>query len=354
MTGTAQRSFYMIIFFGILAGCFSSTVTGGFAVAQSEAQTDEATPASDFYVPPVDSTPTPTPFQPLPPTPVYLPTSTPAPTATPLPTATPTAIPQENTPGSWKTPAGQINILLLGSDARPWDVKFRTDTIILATINPQTGTVNLTSFPRDLFINIPGWGQNRINTAYQYGGFKLLSKTLAANFDIQVDHYVLINFSSFKRLVDSLGGLEVEVGQPLTDYRPGYGYVNISEGRVKMDADMVLWYVRSRKTTNDFARNRRQQEIIQALLEKFLSMDAVTRAPEFYEIYKDSVTTNLSFSDMLPLLPIAANLTDPSKLNQYYIGPKQVYDWITPAGAMVLMPRPDEIRRILRKSLNIQ
>ena len=354
MTGTAQRSFYIILVLSILVGCLSSVVAGGPAAAQSESQVDIATPPYDLYVAPVDATPTPTPFQPLAPTPVYLPTSTPAPTATPLPTATPTAISEDNSPKGWKTPAGQINILLLGSDARPWDVRFRTDTIILATINTQAGTVNLTSFPRDLFINIPGTGQNRINTAYQFGGIKLLSKTLASNFDIQVDHYVLINFSSFKRLVDSLGGLEVEIGQPLTDFRAGYGYINLDKGRVKMDADMVLWYVRSRKTTNDFARNRRQQEIIRALMEKFLSMDAITRAPEFYEIYKDSVTTDLTFTEMLPLLPIAASLTDPSKLNQYYIGPKQVYDWITPAGAMVLMPRPDEIRKVLRKSLNIQ
>ena len=354
MTGKAQRSFYLLVFLSILAGCIGSMTAGGPAVAQAETQVGESTPTLDLYFAPSDATPTPTPFQPLPPTPVYLPTSTPAPTATPLPTATSTSVPQNNSPKGWRTPEGQINILLLGSDARPWDVKFRTDTIILATINTQAGTVNLTSFPRDLFINIPGWGQNRINTAYQFGGIKLLSKTLAANFDIQVDHYVLINFSSFKRLVDSLGGLEVEIGQPLTDFRSGYGYVNISKGPVKMDADMVLWYVRSRKTTNDFARNRRQQEIIRALMEKFLSMDAITRAPEFYEIYKDSVTTDLTLGEMLPLLPIAANLTDPAKLNQYYICPKQVYDWITPAGAMVLMPRPDEIRQVLRKSLNIQ
>ena len=354
MTGTAQRSFYLIIILSLFAGCLGSVFAGVPAAAQSETQGGEATPTANLYVSPLDATPTPTPFQPLPPTPVYLPTSTPAPTATPLPTATPTSVPQNNSPKGWRTPDGQINILLLGSDARPWDVKFRTDTIILATINTQAGTINLTSFPRDLFINIPGWGQNRINTAYQYGGFKLLSKTLASNFDIQVDHYVMINFSSFKRLVDSLGGLEVEVGQPVTDYRGGYGYVSISKGRIRMDADMVLWYARTRKTTNDFARNRRQQEIIRAIIEKFLSMDAITRAPEFYEIYKDSVTTDLTLGELLPLLPIAANLTDPSKLNQYYIGPKQVYDWITPAGAMVLMPRPDEIQKVLRKSLNIQ
>jgi len=353
MIGTAQRSFYIIIIFSLLAGCVGAVVAGGPGVAQSETQLG-ATPTANFYIAPLDATTTPTPFQPVPPTPVYLPTSTPAPTATPLPTATPTSVPQANPNKGWVTPEGQINIILLGSDARPGNTKFRTDTIILATINTQLGTVNLTSFPRDLYINIPGWGENRINTAYQFGGIKLLYKTLASNFDIQVDHYVIINFSSFKRLVDSLGGLEIEVGQPLTDYRVGYGYVNISKGRVKMDADMVLWYARSRKTSNDFARNRRQQEIIRALMEKFLSLDAIQRAPEFYDIYKDSVTTDLTLTEVLPLLPLATNLTDPSKLNQYYIGPKQVYDWITPGGAMVLMPRRDEIRKVIRKSLNIQ
>jgi len=354
MIGTAQRSFYIIIIFCLLAGCVGAVVAGGPGVAQSETQSGAATPTANLYIAPLDATTTSTPFQPVPPTPVYLPTSTPAPTATPLPTATPTSVPQANPNKGWVTPEGQINIILLGSDARPGNTKFRTDTIILATINTQLGTVNLTSFPRDLYINIPGWGENRINTAYQFGGIKLLYKTLASNFDIQVDHYVIINFSSFKRLVDSLGGLEIEVGQPLTDYRVGYGYVNISKGRVQMDADMVLWYARSRKTSNDFARNRRQQEIIRALMEKFLSLDAIQRAPEFYDIYKDSVTTDLTLTEVLPLLPLATNLTDPSKLNQYYIGPKQVYDWITPGGAMVLMPRRDEIRKVIRKSLNIQ
>ena len=195
---------------------------------------------------------------------------------------------------------------------------------------------------------------NRINTAYYRGGYELLADTLETNFGVRPDHYVLIDFSSFKRTVDGLGGLEVDVKQPLTDYRNGYGYVTISEGEVYMDADLVLWYVRSRKTSNDFQRGRRQQEVLQALMEKFLTMDVIRRAPEFYEIYKDSVTTDLTFSDLVPLMPMATLLTDSSRLNHYYIGPKEVYNWISPEGAMVLMPQPAEIQAVLEKSLNMQ
>lgn len=315
------------------------------------------TPYATLVGAPPNATPTPTPFRPLPPTPIFLPTGTQPPTATPLPTATPrpdVVYAETYRPDILESPPEQMNVLLLGSDRRPWDTNFRTDTIILATVNTKLGTINLTSFPRDLFVRIPGWGMNRINTAYYYGGVELLFDTLETNFGVRPDHYVLIDFSSFKRAVDGLGGLEVDVKQPLTDYRNGYGYVTISEGKMYMDADMVLWYVRSRKTSNDFARGKRQQEVLQALMEKFLTMDVIRRAPEFYDIYKDSVTTDLSFSDVVPLMPMAAHLTDSSRLKHYYIGPKQVYNWITPQGAMVLMPVPAEIQAVLEKSLNMR
>jgi LCP family protein required for cell wall assembly len=328
----------------LLAGCSApGLIPAPIFAAALPASTQ---PANDYQVP-ADATATPTPFQPLPPTPVYIPTD--LPTATPLPTATatPTAKPTDKN----QPPEDQINILLLGSDQRPWDRFFRTDTIILASINPSLGTVNLLSFPRDLYINIPGWGQDRINTAWVHGGYKKLAATLKANFGIRVDHYVLINFTSFKRLIDGLGGLDIDVGQPVSDYYRGR-YINIPVGPKHMNADMVLWYVRTRKTTNDFARNRRQQEVLTAVAYKLLSMDAIAKAPELYAIYSASVTTDLSLTDLLPLLPMAAQLSDSSRLHHYYISPKQVYDWITPGGAMVLLPRQDAVMKVVRQAMS--
>jgi LCP family protein required for cell wall assembly len=301
---------------------------------------------------PLNQRPTATPFQPLPPTAVYYPTDVPTPVASLTPTPLPTPFPQspETAVGLLPLPPDQLNILLLGSDARPWNRFFRTDTIILLTLSPSKGVVSMTSFPRDLWVTIPGVGANRINTAWQNGGFNKLAETFQHNFGVKPTQYVLINFASFKSVIDSLGGLDVNVSETVSDYRAGR-HVTIKQGRQYMDADLVLWYVRTRKTTSDFARNRRQQEIIIAIFEKMLSMDAIKRAPEFYQIYKDNVTTSLSLTDMLPLLPLAASLTDVAAINHYYVKGNQVTSWVTPGGAQVLLPNRDRIMNVLKKAM---
>lgn len=347
------RATFLLLILQLLIGCAAPAAMG----IPITANQFTATPTLRLVVAAPDSTATPTPFQPLPPTEIYLPTDTPTPTFTPPPpTLTPTETPRRRSSGpiALEMPGSQVNILLLGADARPRQRIFRTDTIVLVTLNTELGTVNMTSFPRDLYVTLPNWGMNRINTAYEYGGFQMLSKTFEYNFGVRPDHYILINFSSFKEIVDGMGGLEVDVAQSVSDYRAGRWYT-VPKGRVKMDADDVLWYVRTRKTSNDFARNRRQQEVLRAIFEKLISMDAVKRAPEFYNLYQENVTTDLTFTDMVPFLPLAAQVTeDPSRINQYFISPKEVYDWITPGGAMVLMPRQDMVMNVIRKALNLK
>lgn len=300
--------------------------------------------------------PTPTPFQPLSPTPTGMPpaalssTEFPAPGATPTPGSgvPPTQLPEQPVIDQ---PFGQVNILLLGADRRPRQKNFRTDTIILVTMNSDLGNVNVTSFPRDMWVSIPDYGPGRINTAWFFGGYPMLDKTFRSNFGVKPDYYVLIDFSSFKHIIDSLGGLDVKVTQALSDYRAGY-WVTIPKGEVHMDADTVLWYVRSRKSTNDFARNRRQQEVLLALFRKFLTLDAIRRAPEFYDIFKESVTTDVSLIQILTWLPLVASVAETGNIQNYFIGPGQVYDWITPDGAMVLVPNQGEVMKIIRKSQN--
>jgi len=336
----------LIILAYMVAACSGPAMNG---VPLSAVSFDGSTPLAPRYQVPPNATPTATPFQPLPPTPIYQPLD--FPTATPPPAT----VEQPQGPvapvGPLERPKDQVNLLLLGSDARPRSTIFRTDTIILVSLNPSMGTVNMVSFPRDLYVNIPGWGMDRINTAWVRGGFSKLAATFEHNFGVKPEHYVLINFSSFKQIIDSLGGLNVDVGTPLSDYYRGR-QITISKGETRMNADMVLWYVRSRKTSNDFARNRRQQEVIQALAAKLLSLDAIRRAPELYAIYSDSVTTNMRLADMLPFLPLAAQLYDTSRIHQYYITPKEVYNWITPGGAMVLVPDKDAVLKVVRKSLS--
>jgi LCP family protein required for cell wall assembly len=319
---------------------------------QNQPQMNSGTPEPDPRQIFADVAATPTPFQPLPPTavvtPSAIPTLTPFPTSTVQPALSVPDLPVETIP---ELPH-QMTILLLGSDRRPGGAGFRTDTIVLLVLNRDQGTVSLLSFPRDLYVYIPGWQQDRINTAFYRGGFKTLAATLQHNFGVKPDHYVLINFRSFKQLIDSLGGLVVNVAQPVTDKYPGKGTITIKKGENKMNADLVLWYVRTRKTTNDFARNRRQQEVLVALFEKLITMDALRRVPEFYKTYKKSVTTDLGLTDALSVLPLAINIaTDPSRIKRYYISPQDVWDYITPGGAMVLLPREAQIRKLVKQAM---
>ena len=310
-----------------------------------------------------DATATPTPFQPLLPTAALLlagtthETSIPPSVAgsTPIP-PTPTAPPPTAALTSEPLMEGlpsQVNTLLLGSDRRPWDAGFRTDTIILLTLNSELGRVNITSFPRDLWVTLPGWGQSRINTAWTYGGYNMLRETFKHNFGVEVDYHVLIDFSSFKKIVDSLGGLDVQVSEPVSDYRAGY-WVTIPKGNIHMDADTVLWYVRTRKTTNDIARNRRQQEVLQALFEKFISINAIRRAPELFDLYDNSVKTDIKPVDIITWLPFAAKIIETRDIHSYFITYNHVYDWITPEGAMVLVPQKQALMQVIRKAQNLK
>lgn len=249
-------------------------------------------------------------------------------------------------------PEGQVNILLLGSDQRPYEGGLRTDTIILLTLNPSAGTANLTSFPRDTYVYIPGWTVQRINTAYGYGGFEMLALTMEYNFGVHPDHYLLINFWSFVNVVDSLGGIYVDIGQNLCDHRNGYGTYCVQAGTRYMDGETALWYVRSRYSTNDIDRNRRQQEVMTALFSQLLSLNGLSRAGELYNIYKDNVTTNMKLEQMTALLPLAAQLSDFSRIHNYYIDFEHLVPWVTYSGAQVLLPIQEAILPVMKQALN--
>ena len=241
--------------------------------------------------------------------------------------------------------------MILGSDQRPYEGGFRTDAIILVSLDPAEGTASLVSFPRDLYVTIPGWTEQRINTAMGYGGFPLLAATLETNFGVRPTNYVMVNFWAFVQTIDSLGGIDVHTAQTLTDHRDGHGYYTVPAGLNHMDGETALWYARSRYSTSDFARTRRQQEVILALFERLLSLNGIDKAPELYDIYAQNVTTDLSWQDIAPLLPLAAKLSDTSRIQHYYIGPGQVTSWTTPGGAQVLLPNHGAIQAVLWEAL---
>ncbi len=258
-----------------------------------------------------------------------------------LPTPTATTIPQR-----------RFNILLLGSDWRP-SSGFRTDVILLISINQDTGNISLISFPRDLYLYIPGYGEDRINTAQARGGFDTTIQVFQQNFGIRLDRYVMTNFSGFTNLVDALGGVEVDAAQDLYDRcdlpQSNDGYCYISPGSHWMDGQTALWYVRSRYSSSDFDRTRRAQEVVLALFSKLISLDALVNAPEIYSILAGNLETNLSLEEILALIPYATRvLNNESEISRFSISSSEVTSYTVPStGAMVLLPNYDKIQIIV-------
>lgn len=255
-----------------------------------------------------------------------------------------------------KRPEGQINILILGADFRPGS-GYRTDVFMVLSLYPEQGTASLLSFPRDLYVNLPGIGNQRINVAQPFGGFELTKATLEQNFDLTVDYYIMTNMQGFVGIVNSLGGITVNVGNYLSDtcdlpQADANKYCTVYGGPTYMNGETALWYVRSRYTTSDFDRTRRAQEVIYAIFEKLMALDAISKVPDIYNLYISSVETNLTLTDIIPLVPIASKiLSDPDKLRRFAIGPEQATPYVLPdSGANVLIPNYELIQKIIYDS----
>lgn len=293
---------------------------------------------------------TPTPFMPLPLTPTP---------SMPTPVAEVTPTPGDfTTPDPVEIPADAVTVLVLGSDWRP-NAGFRTDVILLVIINTRTGAVSMVSFPRDLYVEIPGIGQQRINTAQQYGGFSLTQATFQTNFGIIPSYFVMTNFQGFINIIDRIGGVEVETAQNLTDTcklpQAVNGYCSVGPGRVYMNGATALWYVRSRYSSNDFDRSRRAQEVILAVFKKLMSLDAITKAPQLYQEFRNNVETDIPLDLAIKLATFAPGLvSNPGKIQRYAIGPGEVWNYTTDTGAQVLIPIPERIQAILVQALNVE
>ncbi|MDD5371418.1 MAG: LCP family protein [Anaerolineaceae bacterium] len=305
-----------------------------------------------------NATPTATPFQPgdgtlEPGAQSTITNATPLPPRnTPIP-PTPTTIPLIN---RFPRPDGQVNILIFGSDYRP-ESGYRTDVIMLLSLNTKTGKASLISFPRDLYVDIPGWEMQRLNTAQAHGGFELTQKTFELNFGVHPDFYIMTNFQGFKGIIDTLGGINVYAARNLSDtcdlpQKAADGFCSVGPGWVTMNGDTALWYARARHSTSDFDRTRRAQEVIQAVFVRLLNLNAITRGAELYKQFRSSVETNITLQQALDLLPLATKLADLKGLTRYAVSYDSVTSWKTPEGAQVLLPHTEDIfKNIIAKAV---
>ena len=250
-------------------------------------------------------------------------TLTPSPSNTQTPTPTPTSvhpwgkflgptedseieIPRPVSPIAF--PPDTVNIILLGSDRRPNTGGYRTDTLMIVSLDPVAQRAKILSIPRDLYVYIPGWKVNRINTAEPRGGFNMLADTVLYNLGIPIHYWVRVEFAGVMDAIDILGGIEVHSTGYLSDECGGTYYRYGPDKVYPMDGFTALCYARMRKASSDFDRLRRQQEVVQAMFDKLFSLKSLWEIPQLFETYKKTLQSNMKLVDILPLVPLAANL----------------------------------------------
>jgi LCP family protein required for cell wall assembly len=252
----------------------------------------------------------------------------------------------------------RINILLLGIDKRDDEPinGTRSDTIMLASIDPETKSASLVSIPRDLWVTIPGCtasmgcsgGQQRINFAHAIGGPERTQLTLSADFAVQTQYYARVDFRGFEQAVDAVGGVIIDVDWPVKDDEyptSDYGYQRIyfAPGPQLMDGPTSLMYARSRHGMSDFARAGRQQKVLVSLRNRALQLNMLARAPELAGIIQKSLTTNLSPVQMLSLAKLISQI-ERDKINSLVIDANYVTPFKGIDGADLLSPNAPAIR----------
>jgi LCP family protein required for cell wall assembly len=285
-----------------------------------------------------------------------------------LPPATPTdaaAAPEVEYP-QWDG-GSRINVVffgLRGGDTSGEDCPQCTDTIIVFTVDPVTKTAGMISVPRDMFVNIPGFGYSRINTAWTSGegaklpggGPALAMKTVSQFLGVPIQYYVQVDFGTFVSFVNMIGGIDINNNEDLVLDPSGSGKDHIKLtccGIRHLDGKMALAYSRTRHTKDgDVDRSRRQQKVILAVRDKVLSATEfpklMSQAPQLYNLFSSGVRTNISLQDAIKLSMLVKDIPF-TKIKQGIIDNHMVnFGNVTLGGqnASILMPIPDKIREL--------
>jgi LCP family protein required for cell wall assembly len=250
----------------------------------------------------------------------------------------------------------RFTILVMGIDRRPGELGsgFRSDTTILVSIDPATNSLGILSIPRDLYVVVPGLSvRQRINSALALGelrqlgyGPQLAMETVQLNFGTRVHEYLTVDFTAFTRIVDEIGGIDINVPTVIYDpYYPdqsfGYDPLYIPAGLIHMDGEMALKYARTRHTSNDFDRARRQQQVIYAIRDRIINAQMwpqlIAKAPTIWQEFSNGVQTGLDFGTILRLAMYLKDIPS-ENIHAGAVDQGYVSDWTTPNGAMVLIP----------------
>ena len=253
------------------------------------------------------------------------------------------------------------SILLVGEDSRmEGETGQRSDSMILATLNPTTNEVILTSFMRDMYVPIPGYKSNRINTAFSKGGVELLEKTIEEDFDIQIDGYVSIDFSGFIEAVAALGDMQMELTEEEAEYmnaHPEYGWAdygthwNLQPGWNDLDQWQFLCYARMRHLGNsDFDRTERQRKVLMTCYQQVKNC-SVPQLLSLIDNVAPYITTNIRGSDLISYAYMLAG-DGVNNIESLRIPVDGTYEMKKINGMDVLVPDLEANKAILQEYIN--
>ena len=261
----------------------------------------------------------------------------------------------------------RVNILVMGLDFRDWEAGGgapRTDTMILLTIDPATRTAGILSVPRDLWVEVPGFGHQKINAAYQLGeqsrlpggGPGLAVKTVEQFLGVTINFYAQIDFTAFERFIDEIGGVKIEIEKKIKVQVIGQEKLEkLEPGRYTLNGQIALAYARARNTADgDFDRSRRQQQLIIAIRQQFSRSDVqtliLTDGLRIYQDLSSGVNTNMTFDEMIRLAYLALGIDLDNVANEVLSPPNYVSLDTSPDGLAILKPITQNIR-ILRDQM---
>lgn len=255
-----------------------------------------------------------------------------------------------------------LNVLLIGTDARNTSERGRSDSMILVSINKQTKKLLMFSFLRDIYLYIPGVESTRLNHSYAYGGPELTMKTIEQNFGIEINKYVQVNFYSFIEVIDAVGGIDLTVtddeAKLINDY---LGEINklvgdksgsdrlSGGGNLHLNGKQALCYARIRYIGTDFARTRRQRDVLNQVLEKVRNME-LGELSDFLDETLPLITTNLTQSEIFSLLVNANEYSNYTRVADS-IPLNQTYYFMTVRGMSVIGIDFDANINVLRKEI---
>lgn len=194
-----------------------------------------------------------------------------------------------------------LNIMLVGQDRRSGQDRQRSDTMVMVTINRSRKIITLTSFMRDQFVNIPGYGKTKLNHAYQYGGMNLLKQTIYNHYGVEIHGMIEVDFSGFEDIIDLLGGVEIELTKKEVKYLNRNGGWDLSTGVERLNGKQALLYARLRSIDSDYKRAERQRNVLTSIIQEYKNQ-SLTQMLALLDDILPMITTNIPKSDLTKYL----------------------------------------------------